>query len=112
MSTSLRNRLNDLASSFSASVLDAIRGASLEELLSESTGAAPRGGGSRASARAQAPAGRPVAPAVRKRGGRLARRSADDIGQAIDNIVALLAQHPGGLRAEEIRQNLGIEAKE
>ena len=35
MPSSLRNRLNELAASFSAGVLDAIRGASLEELLTE-----------------------------------------------------------------------------
>ena len=46
MPSTLRNRLNELATSFSAGVLDAIRGASLEELLSESSG-----GKSRASLR-------------------------------------------------------------
>ncbi len=42
MPSSLRSRLNELAASFSAGVLDAIRGASLEELLSESSGGKTR----------------------------------------------------------------------
>ena len=83
MPSSLRNRLNELAASFSAGVLDAIRGASLEELLSESSG-----GKSRAPSRAPgrrgapaAPAPPAAAPATRRRPGRLPRRSAGDISQ-------------------------------
>jgi hypothetical protein len=108
---SLRARLNDLASSFTASVLDAIRGASLEELLTESSEGtdgprrASRASGGRTAAVV-------AAAAPRRRGGRLPRRSATDIGNAIDQIVELLNQHPDGLRAEQIRQELNIEAKE
>src|SRR5258708_23609517 len=105
MPSSLRSRLNELAASFSAGVLDAIRGASLEELLSES----PRGK-SRAPVRGVAPA--LAAARARRRGGRLPRRSAGDIAQAVEKIVALLGDHAGGLRAEQIRQKLGLQAKE
>jgi hypothetical protein len=106
MSTSLRNRLNELASSFATSVLAAICGASLDQLVTDSSGAngksAPRAAG-RAAASAAAP---------RRRGGRLPRRSAGDIAGVIEQIVTLLKGKPGGLRAEQIREELGLQAKE
>jgi hypothetical protein len=102
MAASLHSRLNDLASAFAANVLDVIRGSSLEELLAESKG---RGRG----------ASRPAAGMLaggRRRGGRLPRRSTTDIKAMIDQIVALLRTHSKGLRAEQIRRALGIQAKE
>jgi hypothetical protein len=106
MPSTLRNRLNDLAASFSTGVLDAIRGASLEELLSESPGGKSR-------ARLPAPGAPPPSAAPpRRRSGRLPRRSAGDISQAVDKIVGLLSDNPNGLRAEQIRQKLGLQAKE
>jgi hypothetical protein len=44
--------------------------------------------------------------------GRLARRSAEDIGSVVESIVSLLEQHSEGLRAEQIRGALGLDAKE
>lgn len=108
MPTSLRNRLNELASTFAASVLAAIRGASLEELLAESSSASGGRGGARAASRASSPA----AAAPKRRGGRLPRRSAGDIEGVIDRIVGLLKESPEGLRAEQIREQLGLQAKE
>jgi len=102
MPTSLRQQLNDLAATFANSVLQAIRTASIEDLLAES-------GGTRRLPAAQAVATRGRAA---RRTGRLARRSADDINGMIDSIVALLKQSPKGLRAEEIRQKLDLQAKE
>jgi hypothetical protein len=104
MPNSLRNRLSELATGFAASVLDAIRGASLDELLMESSGAPGRG--------APRAAGRAAAGAPRRRGGRLPRRSAGDIAEVIEHIVGLLKQRPTGLRAEQIREELGLQAKE
>jgi hypothetical protein len=130
MPSSLRSRLAELATEFSASVLDAIRGASLEELLSgsrgeraraPSRGPAPAKRGARlAGPRAAAPAPAPArdtsaataAPAARRRGGRLARRSSGDIAGVVTSIVGLLKSSPAGLRAEEIRAKLGLQAKE
>jgi hypothetical protein len=99
MSSALRQRLNELASSFAANVLLAIRSASLEDLLAES-------GGHRGALRAA------MDGAGHRRGGRLPRRSSLDIDQMIERIVGLVRQNPKGMRAEEIRQKLGIEAKE
>ena len=116
MST-LRQRLNDLASSFASSVLEAIRSASLEELLAESSSAGRRGAARLARVQldgATAGTGATHAPHTQKlrAAGRLARRSSDDIEQVIGRIVGLLKQNPKGLRAEEIRSKLGLLSKE
>jgi hypothetical protein len=42
----------------------------------------------------------------------LRRRSAKDIAGVIESIVGLLRQAPRGLRAEQIRQKLGLQSKE
>lgn len=57
----------------------------------------------------------PAKPAKKRaagRPGRLPRRSEGDIGQLIESIVGLVQQYPDGLRAEQIRVGLGVEAKE
>jgi hypothetical protein len=111
----LRQTLNGLAASFAAEVLEAIRGASLEDLVAQHSA-----GGRRAAARAPVANGGAArtaevasAPrAARGRGGRLARRSSGDIAGVIQRIVGIVQQSPKGLRAEQIRQKLGLEAKE
>jgi hypothetical protein len=123
MPSSLRNRLNDLAASFSAAVLGAIRGSSLEELLSGPSRGKAAAVPSRPSPRASnvaavkvptaAPAPTPATVVrARKAGGRLPRRSAGDISKVLDQIVGLLKHSASGLRAEEIRQKLDLEPKE
>lgn len=97
--SSLRSALNDLASTFTTGVLAAIRAASIEDLLEESSG-------SRRSARAAAPT-----RAVGK-GGRLARRSADQIAKAIEQVVSLVKKNKGGLRSEQIRKQLDLDVRE
>jgi hypothetical protein len=54
-----------------------------------------------------------VAAPVKKstKGGRLARRSQGQIEKALGDVVALVKKKPG-LRAEQIRKELGLEAKE
>ncbi len=118
--SNLRTTLDHLASVFASSVLDAIRGASLQEILAESAssaGGGRRGGRSRLEASVVSESGShlgaPSSPAgARRRRGRLARRSAGDISQIVDSIVSLLERRPDGLRAEQIRAELGLEAKE
>jgi len=97
MATSLRSRLGNLASAFAARVVAAIKESSIEELFAQSGARSP-------SSRA--------APTGPRSGGRLARRSEGDIAAVIDQIVELLREHPKGLRAEEIRAELGLESKE
>jgi hypothetical protein len=117
----LRQTLNDLAASFASNVLEAIRGASLEDLVPSAGGRTGRasalgaamGALSSSGADGARSDGAMGAPRARRgRGGRLARRSSGDIAQVIDGIVGLLRQNPRGLRAEQIRQKLGMEAKE
>ena len=52
----------------------------------------------------------PAAKATRT--GRLKRRSNEDIGQVLDQIVALVKKNKDGLRAEQIRAELDLQAKE
>ena len=107
MSTPLRQRLSHIASSFASDVLSTIRGASLEDLLSASS---PGRGNVDASLLRTGAMGARVGRT--RRGGRLRRRSLRDIGQVVETIVELLKQSPGGLRAEQIREQLGLLAKE
>lgn len=102
----LRSNLSALAASFADSVL-AIRGASLEELLGESTG----GGARRGPGRPRGSKATPKAPHARK-SGRLARRSPADIAKALDRVVALVKTKKAGLRAEQIKEKLGMDRRE
>ncbi|MCL2448696.1 MAG: hypothetical protein FWD17_07110 [Polyangiaceae bacterium] len=91
-------------------MLEAIRSASLDELLAEShrpARAAPRA--EPAPARSQQ---RPVRAVAAAASGRLPRRSAEDIVEILDSVVALVKRHAEGLRAEQIRSELGMQAKE
>lgn len=75
----------------------------------------PAGSGKKAAPVAVAPKAPKVAkpPKAKKSAtGRLARRSVEDISGVVDSIVALLGQHSDGLRAEQIRGALGLDAKE
>src|SRR5580658_5528733 len=104
--SSLRTSLRELAASFADSVLHAIRGASLEELLGEAGGAARRGPGRPPGSKAA-----PASPRARKPG-RLARRSPEQIAEALDRVVALVKTKKEGLRAEQIRAALKMQSKE
>jgi hypothetical protein len=105
----LRSQLDSLAASFANAVVDAIRGASLQELVSAD---------GRSSPIARAPAAGPVAKAAApaapraSRSGRLKRRSSEDIGKVLDDVVALVKKNRDGLRAEQIRAELSLQAKE
>ncbi|MDP9001819.1 MAG: hypothetical protein M3O46_17100 [Myxococcota bacterium] len=104
---SLRSAINELAGTFATSVLSAIRAASLQELLGEAGGTAPR------------PRGRPRGVpggsgnlGQAKRTPRLKRRSPADIAKALDQVVTLLKSKKEGLRAEQIRKTLRMQSKE
>ncbi len=98
----LQSTIQQLAAQFADGVLSAIRGASLEDILAETSGGAARPRG-RVTAAKRGP-GRP-------RGGRSGgrgRRSAADLNAVVDRIVALVGKHKAGLRAEQIKAQLGI----
>jgi hypothetical protein len=107
MATSLHSQLNHLAASFANAVLAAIRAASLEELLAES--GASRG---RATHLKAPPAAVAARTSPRKPSGRLPRRSPAQIAKTVDRVVGLVKKHKDGLRAEQIRVELGLLAKE
>jgi hypothetical protein len=111
---SLKSRLSDLAASFADEVIAALQGASLHELIgSEASGGSGNGRQSRIVSRQPTAAVSPSAQAKPVRTpGRLPRRSPDEIAKALDRMVSLLKKHKDGLRAEEIRANLGMEPKE
>ena len=111
----LRSSLNDLTSAFASSVLAAIRGASLQELLDKTDGVARRGPGRPPKAKvAPTAATAPTAPTMSKgrKSGRLPRRSAEGIAKALDQVIALVKKHKDGLRAEQIREQLKMQSKE
>ena len=111
--SALKSNLQSLAASFAEDVVRAIQGASLQELLGEvSSSRARRGAGASVAAAADGEGRAAGRSAVLGRKGRLKRRSADDIAVALDRIVSLLKQHAGGLRAEQIRTELSMLAKE
>jgi len=112
---SLRSALDSLASNFASAVLDAIKGASLQDLHAESGGAPRRGPGRPrgSSTKTTATAARASAPTPKKtKGGRLARRSPADIARALDAVVILVRKSKKGLRSEEIRKALKLDVRE
>ena len=109
MSTSLHSTLNHLAASFADSILAAIRGASLDELVG--AGASARSNGRSQQSPTVAPAASKGATRTRATG-RLHRRSPEEIAKTLEQVVAAVKKAPEGLRAEQIRQELGLQAKE
>jgi hypothetical protein len=122
MTNPLHAEIQNLASTFAAAVVSAIRGANLEDILTladsggASTPAAARSRVRPASANesaAAAPAAAPLVASARKtKSGRLKRRSPEEIAKALGQIVSLLKTKKAGLRAEQIRAALKMEAKE
>lgn len=116
---SLQTQLNHLASSFTQAVIAAIREVSLEELVAETGGlkGMPRPPAGRSAAvtssrgRGRVPR-RETGPSRRSSSRRLKRRSHDDIEKALGEIVSLVENSPRGMRAEQIRSELGMQAKE
>jgi hypothetical protein len=109
----LRSRLSELAATFADQVIASIQQASLHEIVGMD--GAPRDAGARsrkpaAKVRAASSSAR-MAPVLRP-SGRLRHRSAVQIEEAVGRVVALLKSHAGGLRAEEIRVDLGMLSKE
>jgi hypothetical protein len=100
---SLEQHVQALAAKFAQDVLAALQGASLSDIaalagskvlpsspLADDTGA-----------RSEA-----------KTGGKRARRSAEDLGRTVDKLVRALEKAPEGLRAEALRVELGLAAKD
>jgi hypothetical protein len=108
MSSRLHSHLAALASSFATSVLEAVRGSSLEDLRITTGTANSTVDHARPASRAAAVTKAPRPKSSR----RLGRRSAEDISRALDGVVGLLKKNKAGLRAEQIRAELGMQSKE
>jgi hypothetical protein len=103
--SSLREALESLAAGFAIDLVRAIQGSSLVELHREVAGTSKRE--------------RPLAQGVplravgqRSQAMRQRRRSFEDIASALDRVVDTLRSQPSGLRAEQIRSMLHMQAKE
>lgn len=119
----LQDRIDAAAHDFNAAILAAIQGATLEELSTLSfrpivvNGATHTNGRTVRAPRvvskpsAKAANGAKAAKAA-KATGRLPRRSAEEIAACVDRVVALLKKEPNGMRAEHIREKLGLQTKE
>jgi hypothetical protein len=118
MTASLHDTIQQLAAEFASGVLGAIRGSSLEDILAEADTTGYRGPVRRGPGRPRKSVGpfvevsSPKPVSGRRRGGRLGRRSAKDLARVVEHITALLSRTPKGLRAEQIRKELGLSSKE
>lgn len=101
MSNSLQSKIETIASDFAAGLMEIILSSPLEEIV-----------GARAGVKAEAKEAKEPKGSKPAKKGRLARRSEEDIADVVQRIVTLLAKKPNGMRAEELREKLGIEAKE
>ncbi len=109
MST-LHNAINSLASDFAHQLLAALRGASLEEIISEtSVGHAPRRGPGRPRAAHTADG---VSHRGKRKPRRLARRSTADIAKTVEKIVAIVKANKKGINAEGIKAALKVDRRE
>ena len=102
----LRATIEAQAMQFASAIVQALRGASLEELMTIS------GGGGRIVSRGGSSMARTSGTGAAKKNGRLGRRSAEEIAKTLGQIVAVLAQHPEGLRAEQIKAALQLDKRE
>jgi hypothetical protein len=105
MST-LHQTINALASEFAHSLVRALRGASLDEILAETA----KGHHAASAAKPHRAAASPAAP--KGRGGRRHRRSTKELDGVIARIVALVKAHKKGLRSEDIRKKLGLQRRD
>jgi ribosomal protein L22 len=105
MPSALHSSITQLAQTLAAQILEAVRNSSLEDVLG---GAPTRRGPGRP--RGTAATSKPTSG--RSKAGRLPRRSADQIADLLQQIVALVKKNKKGLRAEQIRAELGMQPKE
>ena len=103
----LQSRLSELASTFADAVLDAVRTVSLQELQTTGSSNGHRTG--RPGAAVISTAGVSWRP---RASGRLPRRSSEDIAKELQRVVTLVGTHRTGLRAEQIRDRLGMQSRE
>jgi hypothetical protein len=108
----LRQVIERQAMDFATNIVRALRGASLDELINVTDRAGSFGPGTAKTKPVTlvVPEGRGRrAAGVR---GRLGRRSVEEIEKTLQDIVQVLGRHPQGLRAEELKNELGLDKRE
>lgn len=109
----IHNTINSLASDFAHQLLAALRGASLEEIISETSAGHVRRGPGRPRAHLLGGGGEIPTPFRGKRKPRrLARRSSEDIAKTVEKIVAVLKANKKGLTAEGLKAALKVDRRE
>jgi hypothetical protein len=104
----LRSQLSDLATSFVDAVLEVIRSSSMDDLM-----APTNEGAGHSPTRPSRHSGNGSAKVARTGdSGRLPRRSLEEIARQLHEIVSLVRKSKEGLRAEQIRDELGLQAKQ
>jgi hypothetical protein len=101
-----QNEMNRTVQSFVAQISELARRAAIDTMESAFGGQAPRSG---AIAAATVLSGQPRAG--RPRGGRGAKRTADDLAALSSQLASFVKTHPG-LRIEQINKELGTATKE
>lgn len=108
--SALRRAISSLAEEFAAQVLRALHTASFSDIAALGGGAPARRGPGRPPKSESA--GGTAAPAARGRRGGRRRRTTADLEALGSRITDLLKASPSGMRAEAIREALGIARKE
>jgi hypothetical protein len=128
MASHIEQTIQDLASQFVHSVLQALSGASLQELSALAGGGGRSGrassGGARGRGRGAAPArgrGRPPASAAAKeapassrgrRGGRRVRRSSEDVSSLAAKVSDFVSESGGNVAVSDIAKALGVSTQD
>jgi hypothetical protein len=106
--TDFQNEVNHTVQNFVTQISELARRAALDMLESAFGGRAGRAAG---TPRAVAPTTAGAAPVGRPRGGRGAKRTAEDLEALSTKFVAFVKSHPG-LRIEQINKELGTTTKD
>ena len=99
----VENALEDVAATFLDEIIERVLTMPPRDLAALVPGNAPR------RVRARRP---PAGGGAARKGGRLHRRSADEIQAGLDAVVRLVRKSKDGLRAEDIRTELGLDRRE
>jgi len=95
----LHATINALASEFAHDLLRALRDAPLKDIVAETS-----------SGHVQRRAARRVSDGTKSIAGhKRVRRSPETLKKLADQIVALVAKHPKGIRAEELKAAMGVK---
>ena len=109
---SLHDTINSLAADFAHQLLAALRGASLDEIIAETSAGHPRRGPGRPRVRVAGGGGVPIPFRGKHKAGRFTRRSPADIAKTVAKIVAVVKAHKKGINAEGIKAALKVDRRE